>query len=150
MSYEDYDLNPARLALDLASLGSDALSLSELLDRQSRMFTDHGYPATLAKISGPDLAQLGALGRQLAAVLDTGGDEAFIAALAALLDVQDCRPHLTMHDGGAPHLQYARDDAALPTWIATMAVGPSAVCLPLRKVQAAPLRRGRLRPLVRR
>ncbi len=122
MTYEDYDLNPARLALDLASLGSGALSLSELLDRQSRMFTDHGYPATLAGIGRPDLAQLGGLGRQLAAVLDTGDDEAFIAVLAELLDAQDCRPRLTMHDGGAPHLHYARDDAALPAWIATMAV----------------------------
>ncbi len=122
MSYESYDLNPARLALDLASLAADTLSLSELLDRQSRMFTDHGYPATLAEIAPQDLAQLASLGRQLAVVLETAGDAAFIAALAALLDAQDCRPQLTMHDGGAPHLHYARDGAALPTWISAMAV----------------------------
>jgi hypothetical protein len=122
VSYEDYDLNPARLALDLASFGAGPLSLGELLDRQSRMFTDHGYPATQAEIPPPDLAQLASLGRQLAAVLDIAGDAAFIAALAALLDAQDCRPQLTMHDGVAPHLHYARDGAALPTWISAMAV----------------------------
>ena len=122
MSYEDYDLNPARLALDLASLGADALSLSELLDRQSRLFTDHGYPATLAEIPRRDLSLLAGLGRQLTRVLGTADDEIFIAALSGLLDAQDCRPQLTMHDGAGPHLHYARDDAPLPVWIATMAV----------------------------
>jgi hypothetical protein len=119
VSYEDYDLNPARLALDLASLGADALSLSDLLDRQRRMLTDHGYRA---EIPPRDLTRLTGVGRQLTTVLDISGDEAFIAALAALLDAQDCRPQLTMHDGAAPHLHYARDDAPLPAWIATMAV----------------------------
>jgi predicted RNA-binding Zn ribbon-like protein len=68
------------------------------------------------------MARLGRLGRELAAVLDTIADADFIAALAALLDRQDCRPQLTMHDGVAPHLHYARDGAPLPTWIAAMAV----------------------------
>jgi predicted RNA-binding Zn ribbon-like protein len=123
VSYEDYDLNPVRLALDLASLGSDALSQAELLDRQRLMLTDHGYPATLAEIPPRDLAGLARLGRQLTAVLDTAGEQAFVAALAALLDAQDCRPQLTMHDGAAsPHLHYARDDAPLPGFIAAMAV----------------------------
>jgi predicted RNA-binding Zn ribbon-like protein len=123
VSYEDYDLNPVRLAADLASLGEDALGTSEMLDRQRRMLTDHGYPATAAEIGSRDLARLARLGRQLAAVLGTADDEAFIAALAALLEAQDCRPQLTMHDGAAaPHLHYARDGAPLPAWIATMAV----------------------------
>ena len=45
MSYEDYDLNPVRLALDLASLADGTLSLTGLLARQELMLTDHGYPA---------------------------------------------------------------------------------------------------------
>lgn len=123
MSFENYDLNPVKLALDLASFGSGSLSLGQLLDRQRRMLTDHGYPALAAQIPPPDLARLAGLGRNLAAVLDTGDDRAFIAALAALLDAQDCRPQLTTHDGAAaPHLHYAREGAPLPTWIATMAV----------------------------
>jgi len=122
VSYEDYDLNPARLALDLASLSAGALSMSELLDRQRHMLTDHSYPATLAEIPAQDLTRLAALGRQLATVLTTPGDESFIAALATLLDAQDCHPQLTLHDGTAPHLHFARDGAPLPTWIATMAV----------------------------
>lgn len=123
MSYEDYDLNPVRLALDLASLGTDVLSPGELLDRQQLMLTDHGYPATLAEIPPPDLARLTGLGRQLTEVLDTADDVDFLIKLAALLDAQDCRPQLTRHDGAAaPHLHYARDDAPLTTWIAAMAV----------------------------
>jgi predicted RNA-binding Zn ribbon-like protein len=123
VSFEDYDLNPVRLALDLASFGTDALGPAELLDRQRRMLTDHGYPASPAQIPPRDLARLATLGRQLAAVLTTAEDEAFVVALAALLDAQDCRPRLSMHDGAAaPHLHYARDGAPLPTWIATMAV----------------------------
>jgi hypothetical protein len=123
VSFEDYDLNPVRLALDLASFGTGTLSPGELLGRQRRMLTDHGYPAVLAEIPPRDLARLARLGHQLAAVLGTVGDQAFIGALAALLDAQDCRPQLTMHDGAdAPHLHYARDGAPLPTWIATMAV----------------------------
>jgi predicted RNA-binding Zn ribbon-like protein len=123
VSFEDYDLNPVRLALDLASFGTDALGPDELLDRQGRMLTDHGYPAGRDDIPAQDLARLAAVGRELAAVLTTAGDGAFVAALAALLDAQDCRPRLSLHDGAAaPHLHYARDGAPLPTWIATMAV----------------------------
>jgi predicted RNA-binding Zn ribbon-like protein len=123
VSFEDYDLNPVRLALDLASLGSGTLSPDELLGRQRRMLTDHGYPALLSEIPRSDLARLARLGHELATVLGTAGDEAFTGALAALLDAQDCRPQLTRHDGAAtPHLHYARDGAPLPAWIATMAV----------------------------
>jgi CGNR zinc finger len=123
VSFEDYDINPVRLALDLASFGSGALSPDELLGRQRRMLTDHGYPAILSEIPARDLARLARLGHELTTVLGIADDEAFIRALAALLDAHDCRPHLTMHDGAAaPHLHYARDGAPLPTWIATMAV----------------------------
>jgi hypothetical protein len=123
VSYEDYDLNPVRLALDLASLGAGTLSQEDLLDRQRLMLTDHGYPATLAEMAARDLGRLTRLGRQLATVLGTPGEEDFIAALAGLLDAQDCRPRLTMHDGaGSPHLHYAPDGAPLPTWISAMAV----------------------------
>jgi CGNR zinc finger len=128
VSFEDYDLNPVRLALDLASFAGGALTVGELLDRQRRMLTDHGYPATAAEIGGRDLARLGDVGQRLRAVLDTAGDEAFVAALAALLEAQDCRPYLTWHDGAAaPHLHYARDGAPLPAWVATMAVSGLAV-----------------------
>ena len=44
MSYDDYDLNPLRLALDLASFGGGTLSFAQLIDRQQLMLTDHGYP----------------------------------------------------------------------------------------------------------
>jgi predicted RNA-binding Zn ribbon-like protein len=121
VSYEDYDLNPLRLALDLASFGDGALTEGELLDRQQRMLTDHGYTASLAQIAARDLGRLAQLGRQLAAVLRTTGDQDFIAGLATLLDAQDCRPQLSSHDG-APHLHYARDGAPLTTWVAAMAV----------------------------
>jgi hypothetical protein len=121
VSFEDYDLNPVRLALDLASFGADALSPGELLDRQQRMLTDHGYSAVLGEIPGRDLAWLARLGHQLTTTLSKAEDETFVAALAALLDAQDCRPQLTMHDG-VPHLHYAHDGAPLRTWIATMAV----------------------------
>ena len=119
MSYEDYDLNPVRLGLDLASLADGTLSLTGLLARQELMLTDHGYPA---QFPPPDRARLTGLGAQLSAVLATAGDRAFIDALAALLAAQDCRPQLTMHDGEAPHLHYAPDGAALPGWVAAMAV----------------------------
>ncbi len=123
MSYEDYDLNPVRLALDLASFGAGTLGPAELLDRQRRMLTDHDYPATLAEVPARDLARLARLGRQLGEVLGTDGGEPFVAGLAALLDAQHCRPRLTMHDGAAsPHLHFARDGAPLSVWIATMAV----------------------------
>jgi CGNR zinc finger len=121
VSYADYDLNPVRLALDLASHGAGALSMPELLDRQRPMFTDHGYPATVAGIGNADLQRLAGLGRDLAAVLGTASGEAFIGELAALFDVQDCRPQLTMHDG-TPHLHYARDGAPLVNWTSAMAV----------------------------
>jgi|ERR1700730_699480 hypothetical protein len=123
MSYEDYDLRPLLLALDLASLGAGVLGIDEFLGGQRRMFTDHGYAASSDLLDPGDLGQLGRLGRQLAEVLGTDDDEAFISALALLLDAQDCRPVLTTHDGtGSPHLHFARDGAPLPGWIATMAV----------------------------
>jgi hypothetical protein len=54
------------------------------------------------------------------------------AAGAALLEPQDCRPRLTIHDRAAtPHLRYARDDAPLPTWVATMA--PQVLLIGLRQ-----------------
>jgi len=118
VSYADYDLNPLLLALDLASLGEGALSAGELLKRQRRMFTDHGYE--------PDhdvAASLTRLGGELAAVLRRDAEDEFIDALSALLDAQDCRPHLTRHDGVAsPHLHYAKDGAPLIEWMSSMAV----------------------------
>jgi CGNR zinc finger len=121
VSYADYDLNPVRLALDLASLGAGALTMPELLDRQREMFSGHGYPATVAGIGTADLARLAGLGRDLAGVLGIADREAFIRELAALFDAQDCRPQLTMHDG-TPHLHYARDGAPLAAWTSAMAV----------------------------
>jgi CGNR zinc finger protein len=122
VSYDDYDLNPVKLALDLASLGDGALSLAELLHRQRGMFTDHGYPATEQELRHQDRALLTGLGRQLAQVLGTPEEGGFIAALSVLLDAQDCAPHLTMHDGVAPHLHFAPDGAPMPAWIGAMAV----------------------------
>ncbi len=117
MSYDDYDLNPLRLALDLASLGSGTLGFDQLIDRQQLMLTDHGYQPDQA----PSLEQaLAALGRQLAAVLGQADDDRFFDQLAALLEAQDCKPQLTRHDG-IPHLHYARDGAPLDRWLATMA-----------------------------
>jgi hypothetical protein len=119
VSFVDYDLNPVLLALDLASLGEGALSDAELLGRQRRMFTDHGYPAGIDDLGGG----LVALGSRLAKVLAAAGEDAFIDALARLFDEQDCRPQLTRHDGAArPHLHYARDGAPVADWMATMAV----------------------------
>lgn len=122
MSYDDYDLNPVKLALDLASLGDGAFGLAELLRRQHLMFTDHGYPAVAEDLLPGHRVLVTGLGQQLARVLTTTGEREFIAALAALLDAQDCAPHLTTHDGVAPHLHFARDGAPMPTWIAAMAV----------------------------
>ncbi len=122
MSYEDYDLNPVQLALGLSSLADGLLSLDELLEGQQLMFTDHGYPAAAADLAPSDIGQLRELGAELSSVLDIADDQDFIAQLAALLDAQDCRPQLTMHDGEAPHLHYAPDDAPLPRWAAAMAV----------------------------
>ncbi len=118
MSYDDYDLNPLHLALDLASLGDGTLGLPQLLGRQELMVTDHGYPAA----AGDDLAQaLRGLGARIATVLGTGPEDEFLDALATLLATQPCQPVLTRHDG-TPHLHYARDDAPLAEWLAAMAV----------------------------
>ncbi len=116
MSYADYDLNPLRLALDLASLGDGALSFGELVGEQALMFTDHGYQA------GDRSAEetLTRLGSQIAAALRRDGDD-FIDALSELLEAHDCRPHLTRHDG-VPHLHYAPDGAPAGEWLSTMAV----------------------------
>jgi hypothetical protein len=123
VSFVDYDLNPVLLALDLASLGEGALSQAELLGRQRRMFTDHGYPAGIDDLGGDIEGGLAALGSQLVNVLAQEGEDAFIDALARLFDEQDCRPRLTRHDGAAhPHLHYARDGAPVAEWMATMAV----------------------------
>ena len=118
MSYADYDLNPLNLALDLASLGDGTLGLLQFLDRQGRMFTDHGYPAaTDAALE----ATLRNLGSQLAAVLGQEREDDFLDALADLLQAQSCQPYLTRHDG-VPHLHYARDGAPLAEWLPAMAV----------------------------
>jgi hypothetical protein len=123
VSFEDYDLNPVRLALDLASFGGGTISAEQLVDRQERMLTDHGYPGALAEIGPHNVSRLRALGRDLAGVLATADQGSFVAALAGLLDAQDCRPQLTVHDGAdSPHLHYARDGAPLPIWMGTMAV----------------------------
>jgi predicted RNA-binding Zn ribbon-like protein len=123
VSYEDYDLNPVRLALDLASFGGGTISAEQLIERQRRMLTDHGYPGALTQIGRRDLARLRSLGRELAEVLGTADQGSFVAALAVLLDAQDCRPQLTLHDGAdSPHLHFARDGAPLPVWVGTMAV----------------------------
>ncbi len=119
MSYDDYDMNPLRLALDLASVGDGTLSADEFAAAQWLMFADHGYPATT--LSSADAAALAGLGRALAAVLAQPDEDAFIDKLAGLLGEQDCRPTLTRHDG-VPHLHYARDGAPLPDWMGTMAV----------------------------
>lgn len=118
MSYDDYDLNPLRLALDLASLGGGALSFAQLIERQQLMLTDHGYRPDQAPRLESALTRLGG---QLAAVLSQPDDDGFFGQLAALLEAQDCRPQLTRHDG-IPHLHYARDGAPLDRWLATMAV----------------------------
>lgn len=112
MSYADYDLNAVSLALDLASLGEGAVNLAEFITRQAEMLAEHGYDA------GTDLE---ALGRRIARVLRTAGEEPFLDALAALLADQPCKPFLTRHDG-VPHLHYANDDAPFARWVASMAV----------------------------
>ena len=122
MSYDDYDLNPVKLALDLASLADGALSLAELLRRQQGMFADHGYPAAEEELLPGDRVLLTGLGQQLARVLGTAGEDGFISALSRLLDALDCAPHLTTHDGVAPHLHFARDGAPMPAWTGAMAV----------------------------
>lgn len=115
VSFADYDLNPVRFALDLASFGDAAIGASELLSEQELMFTDHGFPVAGEQ---DDLAELG---RRIAAALREPADEDFLDGLAALLDAQDCRPRLTRHDG-VPHLHYAPDDAPPAQWLAAMAV----------------------------
>lgn len=118
MSYDDYDLNPLRLALDLASLGGGTLSFAQLIDRQQLMLTDHGYRPEQDPRLEPALAGLGG---QLATALGQADDDGFFDQLAALLEAQDCKPELTRHDGTA-HLHYARDGAPLARWLSTMAV----------------------------
>ena len=118
MSYDDYDLNPLRLALDLASLGGGTLSFALLIDRQQLMLTDHGYEPEHAARLEPALT---GLGEQLAAILGQPDDGGFFDQLAALLEAQDCKPLLTRHDGTA-HLHCARDGAPLARWLSTMAV----------------------------
>jgi len=119
VSFDDYDLNPLQLALDLASLGSGALGAAEFLAIQSLMCTDHGYavPAPEDAVT----SALAGLGAALHGVLAEPDEPAFLDALARLLDQQDCRPQLTRHDG-TPHLHWARDGAPLPAWMGTMAV----------------------------
>jgi predicted RNA-binding Zn ribbon-like protein len=118
VSYDNYDLNPLRLALDLASLGGGTLSFAQLLDRQQLMLTDHGYQPEEAPRLESALTRLGG---QLAAALGQADDDGFFDQMAALLEAQDCKPQLTRHDG-IPHLHYARDGASLDRWLATMAV----------------------------
>lgn len=118
MSYDDYDLNPLRLALDLASLGGGTLSFAQLIGRQQLMLTDHGYRPDQDPRLEPALA---GLGRQLATALGQPDDDGFFDQLATLLEAQDCKPQLTRHDGTA-HLHYARDGAPLTRWLSTMAV----------------------------
>ena len=118
MSYADYDLNPLRLALDLASLGDGTLSFAQLIGRQRLMATDHGYRPEQAAGIEPALTRLGA---QLAAVLSQPSEDGFFDRLAVLLEAQECKPQLTRHDG-IPHLHYARDGAPLAQWLSTMAV----------------------------
>ena len=118
MSYDDYDLNPLLLALDIASLGGGTLSFAQLLDRQQLMLTDHGYRPD----QDPRLERaLTRLGRQLATALGQPDEGDLFDQLAALLEAQDCKPQLTRHDG-TPHLHYARDGAPLDRWLSTMAV----------------------------
>jgi dihydrofolate reductase len=58
---------------------------------------------------------------QLAAALGQAPEDGFLDALAELLEAQPCKPYLTRHDG-TPHLHYARDDAALASWLPALAV----------------------------
>ncbi len=118
MSYDDYDINPLQLALDLASLADGALTWAGFMAAEELMFTDHGYPAT--GMTSAEVAALTVLGRALAGVLAEPDSGAFVDRLARLFDAQDCRPQLTRHDG-VPHLHYARDGAPLPDWIGAMA-----------------------------
>ena len=118
MSYDDYDTNVLQLALDLASLGEAKLSLPEFAAAQQLMFTDHGYPPP---VIAADAAALASLGRGIASVLAEPGEDAFVDRLAELLDAQDCRPHLTRHDG-VPHLHFAPPGAPLPRWMGSLAV----------------------------
>ena len=120
MSYDDYDLNPLLLALDLASLGGGTLSFAHLLDRQQLMLTDHGYRPEQDQDQRLERA-LTRLGRQLATALGQPDEDGFFDQLAALLEAQNCRPQLTRHDGTA-HLHYARDGVPLARWLSTMAV----------------------------
>jgi CGNR zinc finger len=117
VSYDDYDLNPVRLALDLASLGEGTLTVAQLLQRQEMMLTDHGYAVSQEPRTR---ALLTRLGRSLAAVLDQPSEDGFYDALADLLRAQPCKPYLTRHDG-VPHLHYAREGAPLGQWLPAVA-----------------------------
>ncbi len=118
MSYADYDLNPLRLALDLASLGDGTLGFPQLLQRQHLMVADHGYQAEDAVSIRSALTELGV---QLTNALGQPSEADFLDRLAELLEAQDCKPWLTRHDG-MPHLHYARDGAPLAQWLPAMAV----------------------------
>lgn len=117
MSYADYDLNPLRLALDLASVGEGTMSFGELLRAQSVMFTDHGYREGDQSVE----KALTAVGGEIAGLLRREAEDDFLDGLSALLSGCDCRPHLTRHDG-IPHLHYARDGAPPAEWMTAMAV----------------------------
>jgi CGNR zinc finger protein len=118
VSYADYDLNPLRLALDLASLGENTLTFAQFVGRQRFMVTDHGYRPDADDVLKRPLHRLG---RKLNAVLGQPSDDGFFDELAVLLEAQDCKPQLTRHDG-TPHLHYASDGAPLAQWLSTMAV----------------------------
>jgi CGNR zinc finger len=122
VSYDDYDLNSLQIALDLASLGEGSLSLPQLFEQQRHMFTGHGYPAGMDPpgIDTVTDAALTGLATQLASVLSQPSEDAFLDALAELLEAQPCKPYLTRHDG-TPHLHYARDDAPLAQWLPAQA-----------------------------
>jgi predicted RNA-binding Zn ribbon-like protein len=118
VSYADYDLNPVRLALDLASLGDGTLGFPQFRKRQQLMVTDHGYEAEQVASVRSVLTELGV---QLAAALGQRSEDGFLDGLAELLETYACKPQLTRHDG-IPHLHYARDGAPLAQWLPTMAV----------------------------
>jgi hypothetical protein len=118
--YDDYISNSLTLALDLATYATTG-DLAELLDRQHDMLTGHGFAASPAALPTGEVEQLRASGARIATVLDSEPEEAFLDALAGLLDEQDVRPVLTRHDG-TPHLHYTRPGASAPTWLAAVAV----------------------------
>lgn len=118
MRYDDYICQSVTLALDLATYAATG-DLADLLDRQHDLLADHGFAQT--DLSVPEIDRLLASGARIAVVLATGPQEAFLDALAALLDEQDIRPVLTRHDG-TPHLHYARPGASISAWLTAVAV----------------------------